>query len=365
MRFVLNVFLIFVLYITSFNAKSENTSLKYSPARSCILPSVNSVATGDIPSSTGLIIYMKLPKNFSFNDIKDLKNLYPLSSKEDILARFKNYRWRHLQNIANCLHIKRHVHKTRHGNIEKLLTLNKESCYWLGLIAADGCIYENGTLKIDLCQTDSKYLSKLANYLNTKLYFYKRYDSSKIGGKGTVRLKIKDYIHGVALRNLFKISGQKTYNPISIEFLKNKYQIFCFFIGMVDGDGTINNKALHIDMHINYYDFMLNLGNKLKYFNFISNFTMQKYKSMVRFSIHKNKDLIKIKELVIKLDLPILKRKWNNISCTPSSFNLILENHKSTIKHLRKKGFKLQQICNAIHYSSCGSLHNFCKNHSI
>lgn len=43
------------MVITSYNAKSENTYLKYSPARSCILPMVNSVVAGDNPSSTGLL----------------------------------------------------------------------------------------------------------------------------------------------------------------------------------------------------------------------------------------------------------------------------------------------------------------------
>lgn len=51
------IFSTFVLYITIYNAKSENIYLKHSPARSCILPLGNSIVTGDIPSSSGLAYF--------------------------------------------------------------------------------------------------------------------------------------------------------------------------------------------------------------------------------------------------------------------------------------------------------------------
>lgn len=60
----INIFFIFALYIINDNAKSENTYLKYSPAWSCILPSVNSVVVGDIPSSAGLFFPMQQYKSF-------------------------------------------------------------------------------------------------------------------------------------------------------------------------------------------------------------------------------------------------------------------------------------------------------------
>lgn len=50
----ISIFCIFVLVISNYNAKSENTYLKNSPARGCTFPSVNSVVIADNSSSSGL-----------------------------------------------------------------------------------------------------------------------------------------------------------------------------------------------------------------------------------------------------------------------------------------------------------------------
>ena len=312
-----------------------------------------------------------LPKTFTKKDIKDLTFLYKNSPKSTILKRFPNYQWNSLNNITGFLHLKRDIDhsKRRNGDISKLLSLSKESCYWLGLIITDGCISKDGTVKVDLQRRDTKYLSGLSKYLGSKLYFYKKYKSNKRNrkGNGIVRVKVKDLIYGLKLRNLFGIKDKKTYEPVSIDFLKNKYQFFCFFIGMVDGDGSIKKggRGMCIDMHINQYPFLEKLGNILKKYNFISYFTIQTYMKMCRLNIHRRNDLLEIYKLVKKLKLPILKRKWDRIrNMKPPRGPYLMEN-KSTIKKLRKRGYGYKTITKILNYSSFGTLYTFCKNHNI
>lgn len=330
-------------------------------------------------SCRALFSLLSPPKYFTEKDIADFKYLYENFPKEKILKRFPKMQWRRIQNIAYGLGIKlteesqlKRYADLRNGDLSKLLYMSKETCYWLGLIVTDGYISKDGLLTVALCKNDFKYLSKLAKYLDTDLSFYKPYKNSRgalPGSKGIVRIKISDKINGIKLRNLFEIKNKKTYEPVSIDFLKNKYQIFCFFIGMMDGDGSINAKGkwLNIDMHVNYYYFLQELGNKLKYFGFISNFNMSKYKSMCRFQINRTADLIKIKKMLTKLKLPILKRKWNllNINKLNRVKKYFLPDLKSTIKKLRKKKYILRDICSLINYSSIGSLYSFCKRNYI
>ena len=62
-------------------------------------------------------------------------------------------------------------------DLEKLKLLNEETCYWLGFIAADGCLFEynNGSvgLTIGLNERDKEHLLKFQNYLkdNRPLYY--------------------------------------------------------------------------------------------------------------------------------------------------------------------------------------------------
>ena len=309
------------------------------------------------------------PKYFTRNDISDLKNLYKNESKQKVLKRFPNHEWKSIQNIATRLGIPKLHSELSIGNIKKLLYLNKESCYWLGLIATDGYISKCGTLKVSLCINDSKYLSGLSKYLGCNLnYYYKnRFANRFNGSKGIVRVKVKDYTYGVKLRELFKIKDKKTYEPISIDFLKNKYQFFCFFIGMIDGDGSIkkNGRGMCIDMYINQYSFLEKLGNILKKYNFISGFKIQKYLKMCRLNIHRKNDLYNIYRLVKKLKLPILKRKWNRIKDVKIIRTSCLVDNKSTIKKLRKRGYGYKTITKILGYSSFGSLYSFCKRNKI
>lgn len=256
---------------------------------------------------------MKLPRYFTSDRVAFLREHYPNSPKWRILKHFPKYSWRSLQNIANFLRIKRGYSSLRRGNLARLLDCSNESLYWLGLIATDGWVGEDGTLKIDLNKGEAKYLRKFANYLSTNMKTYPAYQGSKIGSKGICRVKVKDVKIGKEIRSLFKITGKKTYNPISIEFISTKEHLASFFSGMIDGDGGIGkNGIMTLDMHINYKDFLKNLGNLLIIKGLIKDFGIVLYDEMVRLYICKS-ETIKFYEFTKNLNLPLMKRKWSRI----------------------------------------------------
>ena len=52
-------------------------------------------------------------------------------------------------------------------NEKKIMIDSREKFYWLGFISADGCVYDNGTLAIELKSIDKLHLKKFCNFLET------------------------------------------------------------------------------------------------------------------------------------------------------------------------------------------------------
>lgn len=258
-------------------------------------------------------IIMSIPKTWTEEQLNLLKSTYGELSKEEVLKAFPQYKWRYLQNIATELKIPKMVDERRKGNMCKLLDGSLESFYWLGLIVTDGSIMEDGTLKVELSVEDYDYLTRLGDFLNVKVFKYPHYQSGKKNGKGTCRVKLKNIIEGAKLRQLLKIDGKKTYNPVSIEFIKTREEMISFLCGCIDGDGTIDIKGdVKLDAHKNYENYMVELGDRLIFFDIIKRYSITKYKDMVR--INFGRDGIKeLKKEILKLKLPYMDRKWSRI----------------------------------------------------
>jgi hypothetical protein len=306
---------------------------------------------------------MKLPKTFTEEKISLLRNLYSTKSKKEIMHYFPEYKWRSLQNIANFLKIKKEYSELSKGNFDKLFNNSLFTYYIYGLILSDGNINLDGTLKIELCIKDKNYLEKISDYLELELKEYPVYNNSKPGAKGTCRIKIKNIKKGIHLRNFLGIKNSKTYEGFELSFIKGKYQMLSFLAGFIDGDGTISNNGIcHIDSHKNLEFLFKEIGDLLIKYEIVKKYSINKYKDMVRISFTKE-DIYYIKCLLIKFNIPIMKRKWDKVNYFKNKDFLIYL--KSTIKILRKKKYKLNQICKIIKYKHVGSLYNFCKLHSI
>ena len=132
------------------------------------------------------------------------------------------------------------------------------------------------------------------------------------------------------------------------------------FAGHIDGDGTITKKGkISIDAHINYYNYFINFGDKLKQYNIITKFNVIKYENMSRisFTIY---DSLSIKKKLLNLGLPIMKRKWDRVSDTKKIKNYLVE-HQDVIMKMRKSGKTYKEICEEINYKSVGTLCSFIK----
>lgn len=307
---------------------------------------------------------MKLSRYWTEEKQIKLSDLYPYRERKEIENIFPEYTWRSIQNIANYLKIKRLSCTTRNGSIEVLFNKTFNSFYWLGFILADGCINEDGTLKVDLAIKDAEHVIKLSTYLNTKYYFYPKYKSGKEGGTGICRVKIKDAILGVKLRDYLGVTGIKTYVPFSLDFIRNKYQMMAFLAGFIDGDGTIyENGSASIVGHSNYFNFFENLGEILLNYKIISNFTVKISKNTSVIHFHRKNDMQSLKEQLIRMKLPLLLRKWNRTSYK-KEINILL-NNKSAIKTMRKRKISNTNICKALNYKHMGNLTTFCKKWKI
>ncbi len=257
---------------------------------------------------------MKLPLNFTEDKVELLKVIYPVESKEKILELFPQYKWRNLQNIANHLKLKKKFCEIRKGNIENLFNNSNEAFYWLGLIASDGSITKDGTLKVDLIETDKDYLINMSKFLNSSFYLYPKYKNSTENSKGICRVKIKDKIEGKKLREFFNINDKKTYTSIDLKNVIEKEHFLCFLIGYIDGDGTISEKNyISIDGHKNIESLFLIFKERLIEILGFDDFTIFKYKDMVRLNLKITSTKL-LNELKNNLEIPYMKRKWDKLN---------------------------------------------------
>lgn len=122
-------------------------------------------------------------------------------------------------------------------DLEKLKLLNEETCYWLGFIAADGCIFEYSGggvgLTIGLNERDKEHLLKFQNYLNDSRPLY--YRSSTNSYTLTIKQRqLYDLLYSYELR------PNKSLELTFPSFLKTENQIKSWIRGYIDGDGSLS-----------------------------------------------------------------------------------------------------------------------------
>jgi hypothetical protein len=157
-------------------------------------------------------------------------------------------------------------------------------------------------------------LIKFSNYL-AKKYFNKSQQMYRI----SENIDVFD-----SLCEKFNFNKNKTYLPPDFNLLNDydKELVFSYIIGLIDGDGSITklNKRkdcnLRIHLHNSWLDNLIYIENFLyNYFNIEKNKTFSKTGNdgHAKMTISNNSVLRKIKEEVLRLELPILSRKWNLI----------------------------------------------------
>jgi hypothetical protein len=124
-------------------------------------------------------------------------------------------------------------------NTEKFKTYTPESCYYAGLIAADGWIVKNrGLFGIQLIEKDSYIIENLKKFLESSHpIIRKKYQKGKNFGK---ELRINSVSLVKDLENNFNIVARKS-KILKFPTKIPKNLIDYFIIGYIDGDGHIGN----------------------------------------------------------------------------------------------------------------------------
>lgn len=265
-------------------------------------------------------------KFWSKEEDEYLINNYSFSSKEKMVLDL-NRTWSSIQNRTRKLKIKREI---LNANSDKLIDGSNESYYWLGFIMADGHFNKNNQIQINLSVKDLEHLQKLALFVEYKGKILK--PSINIGFG-----KIKK-----ELNQIFNLSNDKTHNPCNLDELSGD-NFFSFIIGFIDGDGTITEKGyLRIKCHKNW------LNNLNKMIKFITNndFNEGRINSedLAIVQLTRIEYMKKIKNKILELNLPILKRKWDRVDLNKMSKNEKHEKMKKESFQYFEKGILPKEV---------------------
>ena len=226
----------------------------------------------------------------------------------------------------------------RSADLSVLLDDSLTTYYWMGFLLADGS-FHNNRLNLTLSVKDFNHLLKFANYINYN-GSYGTSDTSK-----SVKCKDIDVISKLKIK--FGINDNKTYNP-PVSILKfSSEQNLALLAGFIDGDGYIckvknqNNFRLHIKNHKTWLHILKEFSILISGSDKFCRINKHGYAEL----IISNTELLKqLKINIIKLNIPIMDRKWNNIDLNFTSRRILADRLKKTVLSLRKLGFTYKQI---------------------
>lgn len=244
----------------------------------------------------------------------------------------------------NCSKLSTRQLKKKH-NIERLLSNEFESFYWIGFMLADGCFNSKGTFSLSLAIKDSDHFYKFCNYINYNLVTLVREtaNGSYVIGKKFVAMSLQDYVNINLICKKFNINNKKTYNPPNIATFDSFAidQMKALIAGFIDGDGHINKKGqIVIGCHYSWVSVLEHFAS------FISNRSYYIYKrsSMIYVRIIGHEFCRKLKSDLLELKIPLLSRKWDRIEEHKLSRVEIREKRYSEFVPLFESGMKQYKI---------------------
>lgn len=294
---------------------------------------------------------MKKQKYWEKWEIDYLKDNYSNSCMDGILEQLSDRTKSSITNKAYLLGLDNRSSKL--ANLNKLLDESNETYYWMGFLLADGHFSKSGQIQINLSEKDLEHLKKFSTFVEYK----------KELNKGS--LYISDNNVFPLIVDKFNIVSDKTYNPSDISFITDYDLLFSLIIGFIDGDGSITKKGyIHIKTHKSWVHNIEYMFSKLD----LSNYTVKINKEELAIGTISN--IESTKRLRIKaeqLNLPILKRKWNNVDLTKLSKKEKTQQYEDECYRLFHKGLKPKEVICKTKYSSSFvyKTYNKCKRQAI
>ena len=251
--------------------------------------------------------------------IEKLRCVWTSGSTEEINLAFDGIPNSTLRETARRFGIKRGYEFKCKRKLANLLTENAYNYYWLGFIMADGHFSKKGELKISLGLKDIEHLKKFGQYVNANIHIKDAQTYGKYTSDKSCCLTIMDVNSVRTLSERFCINSTKTYEACSLDCLDTDDKFLAFFTGLVDGDGCItqnktgNVNMLRIQCHSSWLNVYCQIGERLKRLYNIDYKCYIDKTGYCKFAIYRYESLIKIKNEVIKLNIPLLERKWDKI----------------------------------------------------
>lgn len=183
-----------------------------------------------------------MQKEWTEKEIEFLLTNYEKMSYKNIGKELKRSQ-SSVENKAHKIGVKQN--KKYHFNSEFFKPpLNERSAYWIGFIAADGFVSEDGKeLSIELIKSDDMHLKKFNKDLRGNIpVFYKTKKPRYIKGKYTGESEIcKIRVYNKLLVSDLNFLGIFPRKSLSIKFqnLKNDLLTWSYIRGFFDGDGTL------------------------------------------------------------------------------------------------------------------------------
>ena len=191
-----------------------------------------------------------------------------------------------------------------------------QAAYWAGFIAADGCIFKIN-LNVAQAEKELKHLKKLVCFLKYKNKIY------KAKHKNSTQLQCSIVLYNATqivqdLKKHYKITKKKS---LTLKFPTNltKKQKIAFIAGYIDGDGCIDNLKNRPRIRIVGTKSFL---NSIKHFfdkhypptmkHIVSSKPRKTFSNAYEYGIKLNRAK-SFKKQVLKLNLPLMNRKWEKI----------------------------------------------------
>lgn len=251
---------------------------------------------------------MSKVKVYTNAEIIYLKENYSWLDKETIL-RETGRSWPSIKHKAKKLGLSRP--NIRKAKLKKLIDNSIHNAYWWGFIMSDGYLSDRGDLVVCLSTIDKTHLLSLSNYIGYNVNILDTGDNMS-------RWSVMDKINCSFLRDKLQITEKKTYNPpLDHSFLSTPEERLAFFIGFVDGDGSITYKngsfkSIRIVIHGNWCDWWSDFTTQLTLdypeFKFNVNNTNARGNTSVYIGTKKTKETLD--NFIKENKLTTLERKW-------------------------------------------------------
>jgi len=290
-----------------------------------------------------------LSQHYPNGGVKSTRDLLPLRSDSVIRCKASGLGIRQIRG-ENC-------------NLASLFLPHPISYYWLGFLLADGHFDPSrGIGSLCLAKKDENSIREFASFISCQNIKPSQHDSVSV------------YFHShkdiPRLCQKFSIQSNKTRYPPDLSAIDNdKNAMLSMLIGLIDGDGCIYNAD---NIRRSYMGLMCHASWIGIYQRFVK-FLLREFKvngvspkcsvglvnkrigssirRYVRFNIFDHYLLKEMKRMAIRMDLPMMRRKWDKVDLEyvteRESTPLVMEN----VRRLVGQGLKYKEIMKKTGYT--------------